>query len=216
MNDRIVERNQDAVFTSRQPNESINGGTIVVLGSTNLGTHARHYVEGLHLDLSRIRRIVALLQDTSAEVFVLGRVSSSAFCHLETSTACQTRALCEERGMRASGRQARGEVHSLAGYCLDSWGTEGFVQALSQTCDAAIIDSRVLFAHRKLWPSIEDRFNSDLLRHETIVDPFVRELTEAVSRAPIPIVLGGHSLVSGGLYALAEASLAPSDGGTSE
>jgi len=36
------------------------------------------------------------------------RVSSTTWSYLERETACRTRVLSEERGMRASGRQARG------------------------------------------------------------------------------------------------------------
>jgi len=43
-----------------------------------------------------------------------------------------------------------------------------------------------------------------LLEPTLIHDPWIREFTAAVRDAPIPILLGGHSLVSGGLYALAE------------
>jgi len=171
-----------------------------------LGPHTRRYIEASGLDVTRVRRITAILQDSTAEFFVLGRVASSAFAYLETRTSCQTRLLCEERGMRASGRQARGEVRSLAGLCLNEWGPCRFVRELGRLCDGALIDSRVLFAHRGPWPSTEDRFNSDLLRPENIRHPFVRQFTEAIQEATIPILLGGHSLVSGGLYALVEAS----------
>ena len=171
-----------------------------------LGAHTRRYIEASGLSLTCARSIMAILQDSMAELFVLGRVASSAFAYLETRTACQTRLLCEERGMRASGRQVRGEVRSLAGLCLNEWGAHRFVRELSRLCDGALIDSRVLFAHRGPWPSREDRFNSDMLRSENIRNPFVRQFTEAIQEATIPILLGGHSLVSGGLYALVEAS----------
>jgi hypothetical protein len=39
----------------------------------------------------------------------------------------------------------------------------------------------------------------------------VREFTQAALSAAVPVVLGGHSLVSGGLYALVEAAWARSN-----
>jgi hypothetical protein len=57
-------------------------------------------------------------------------------------------------------------------------------------------------AANKLWPSPADRFNSDLRRPNDIADSFLRNFTAAALAAPIPVVLGGHSLVSGGLLAL--------------
>jgi len=35
-------------------------------------------------------------------------------------------------------------------------------------------------------------------------DPFLRDFTRAALEAPIPVLLGGHSLMSGGLMALNE------------
>ena len=49
-----------------------------------------------------------------------------------------------------------------------------------------------------------DRFWSDLARPEQIEEPFLREFTQAAREASIPVLLGGHSLVSGGLMLLTE------------
>jgi hypothetical protein len=73
--------------------------------------------------------------------------------------------------------------------------------------DAAIVDSRVLLAHRlgadeHGWPSAEDRFASDLLLPERIADGWLRELTQAALASRIPILLGGHSLVGPGVRLL--------------
>jgi hypothetical protein len=73
---------------------------------------------------------------------------------------------------------------------------------------ALFLDSRVLFAHQGLWPSAADRFHSDLRQPGQITDPFVRDLTHAAMEAPMPVIMGGHSLVSGGMYALVEAAWA--------
>ena len=67
-----------------------------------------------------------------------------------------------------------------------------------------MVDSRVLLAHRlgpdeAAWPPAEDRFASDLLLHEQIADPWLRELTRAAAEAPIPVLLGGHTLVGPGV-----------------
>jgi hypothetical protein len=72
--------------------------------------------------------------------------------------------------------------------------------------NALILDSRVILAHRRSWPPAADRFHSDLRQPGRIEDPFLREFTAAAMGAPIPVVLGGHSLVSGGLWALVDAA----------
>lgn len=172
----------------------------------SVGPHTRRYLDSLELDTSHIDQALTYFTDRDAEVLVAGRVSASTWAYLEQETACRVRLFAEERGMRASGRQARDEAFSLLGFYLEEVGLKKFFVTLAKLSQAAFLDSRVLFAHRRTWPSAADRFYSDLRQPEKIGDPWVRRFTEAAIEAPIPIVLGGHSLVSGGLYALVEAA----------
>jgi len=71
---------------------------------------------------------------------------------------------------------------------------------------AAFIDTRPLFAHLGLSPSRKDRFLSDALAPEGIEDAWLREFTVAALGAPIPVVLGGSSLVAAGVQLLSEAA----------
>jgi hypothetical protein len=100
--------------------------------------------------------------------------------------------------------------HSILGELLDRDGPEAFAQTIARLADAAVIDTRVLMAHRHgadetAWPSSEDRFASDLLLGASIADPWLRALTASAAAAPPdgPILLGGHTLVNGGLRLLA-------------
>jgi hypothetical protein len=172
------------------------------------GPHARECLASLDLDTTALESALPLMLDRDATILVAGRVGSATWSYLERETACSTRILSEERGMRASGRQARGEVRSLLGYLLDAVGLERFFPTLATMGQALFLDSRVLFAHRGLWPSAADRFHSDLRQPLHIVDPFVRDLTQAAMSAPLPVIMGGHSLVSGGIYAIVEAAWA--------
>jgi hypothetical protein len=66
--------------------------------------------------------------------------------------------------------------------------------------DAGVVDTRVLLAHRhgadeRLWPTAEDRFASDLLLAPRVRDPWLQALTAAAADAPVPVALGGHTLV---------------------
>ena len=106
--------------------------------------------------------------------------------------------------MRASGRQARGEVQSLLNDYLDLVGVERFFVHLGRLGDAILLDSRVILASRGLWPCDADRFHADLLIDSQVSDPFLRALTLAARTAPVPVVMGGHSLVAGGLAVLLE------------
>jgi hypothetical protein len=155
------------------------------------------------LDLAPYRRCLPLLTDPSAEVLVAGRVGSQVWQYLERETACRVRVFSEERGMEAAAGE-RGAPRSLLAYHLQAVGLVRFFEELATLGGAAFIDTRVLLAHLGLRPSRADRFRSDLGRAHEIEDGFLRGFTEAAARAAIPVLLGGHSLVSGGLMALIE------------
>ena len=171
--------------------------------------HTRAFLDGLPLDTGHVVPAISAFLNRQAQVLISGRVSSRTMAYLERETLCRTRVLSEERGMRASGRLARGEARSVLGMHMEAVGMERFFQdVVPQLGHAAFIDDRVLWAHHGAWPSAEDRFNSDLFQVDRIADPFVRRFTEAALACPVPVVLGGHSLVSGGLCVLIEAAWA--------
>lgn len=182
------------------------GDLLILSRHPSAGPQTRLALEGLPLGEGsrRLDAAIKVLADPTAEVLVAGRVGAETWGHLEKETACRVRIVAEERGMRASGRQERGEVRSLLGYYLESVGPTAFCAALAQVSRAAFLDTRVLLAHTGRRPSTADRFYSDLGQPERIEDGWLRSFTAAVVNADIPIITGGHSLVSGGLYALTE------------
>jgi hypothetical protein len=200
---RELARNAASQFDVDTPTDLL---TLAIHPDT--ATHTRAYLDRLDLDTAHLDAALPLMLDRDAEILVAGRVSSATWTYLERETACRTRVLSEERGMRASGRQARGEVRSILGHYLDAVGLERFFETLATLGQAIFLDNRVIFAHRGLWPSAADRFHSDLRQPPHIADPFVRALTEAGMHAPVPVIMGGHSLVSGGMYAVIEAAWA--------
>lgn len=159
------------------------------------------------VDLARVHdRLLALrvvARDAGAELLLAGRTSAASLAWLERSTATRTRALIEERGMRTS-RAGQRPAASILGLLLERDGPGSLGTHLARFADAAIIDTRVLLAHRlgtdeARWPAAEDRFASDLLLAERIADPWLAELTAAAVSAEIPILLGGHTLVGPGV-----------------
>ena len=170
------------------------------------GPNLTRYVASIDFDLSAYEALLRALVDPSAEVVLAGRVGSQVWRHLEPETACRLRVFSEERGLRAAGREESGQPRSLLAFHLREVGCERFFAELSELGDAACIDTRPLLAHLGVRASRSDRFWSDLSRADMIEDPFLREFTAAASEAPIPVVLGGHSLVAGGLMLLTEAA----------
>lgn len=169
-----------------------------------IGPHLRRYVGELEWEAPQLDGVLAEMARVGGSLMVAGRVSEAAWAALERATRCWVRVFAEERGMRASGRQARGEVRSLLADHLERVGIAGFFDELARLANGLLLDSRVILAARGLWPSKRDRFNSDLHRWEEIEEPFLRRFTRAAAEAPLPVVLGGHSIVTGGLMALIE------------
>jgi hypothetical protein len=156
-------------------------------------------------------RLARLGRNPRGELLVAGRLAASTLRRLESGTACRVRALIEERGLRASAPLAGTETGaqrppgSVLGLLLDRDGPAAIGTIVERLADGALIDSRVLLAHRlgadeAGWPSPEDRFASDLLLGERVRDPWLQALTVAASDHAAPIALGGHSLVGPGLH----------------
>ena len=106
--------------------------------------------------------------------------------------------------MVSSGRLEKGEVFSLLADYIARVGFNGVFDILADHSQAAFIDTRVLLAHQRSWPSRSDRFLSDLGLADQVKDPWLREFTAAAQGAPIPVILGGHGLLSGDMLALCE------------
>ena len=160
----------------------------------------------------------AVAADRHAELVLAGRTSAATLAWLEGGAAARVRAWVEERGLRAASRLAQGARDAIAttpgagqrppasllGALLERDGPGSLGGLLARFGDAAIIDTRVLLAHRlgadeAGWPVAEDRFASDLLLPDAVSDPWLRELTASAAAAPIPVLLGGHSLVGPGV-----------------
>jgi len=178
---------------------SLQEGAAAMLGTIDVGT----------LPVERYREVMGILCDPAAELVVAGRVGSQAWQYLERETACRVRMFSEERGMAAAGAEHR--ARALLGYMIEDVGFERFFERMAEMGDALVLDTRVLEAHLGLHPSRADRYESDLYRPESIADTGLRALTAAAMAAPIPVLLGGHSLVSGGLMALNDAAWAEHD-----
>jgi CTP:molybdopterin cytidylyltransferase MocA len=166
----------------------------------------------------RLAELANVMSNRRAELLVAGRISASTLAWLERGVACRIRALVEERGLRAASSLAhsgtignRRPPRSVLGLLLDRDGPESLASTVAGLADASVIDTRVLIAHRagaddSRWPESEDRYASDLLLLASIADPWLRALTVSATTAPSggPILLGGHTLVNGGLRLIAE------------
>ena len=181
----------------------VDGPLDIVLGDRLAAAGADAYGIELGRVTAAIDAVRAAATDRRAQLVVAGRTSAATLAWLERSTASRTRAIIEERGLRTSIAGQRPPA-SVLGALLDRDGPGSLGDHLARLGDAAMVDTRVLLAHRlgadeSAWPAPEDRYASDLLLADRVADPWLRAVTHSVVAARIPILLGGHSLVGPGV-----------------
>jgi len=164
---------------------------------------------GARLEVPHLARLGEVIRDRAGELLVAGRIPASTLAYLESETACRVRAFVEERGMR-SARETR--PRSLLADWVGRLGPGELIRELAALADAVVLDTRVVMAalagssDAGAWPPAEERYASDFGDASRIATPWLRELTEAAAHAPVPVLLGGHALVSDGLRVIVDAS----------
>lgn len=167
-----------------------------------LPTLLRESLEGIPTDAAQA--LLEVLVRPGAELVVVGRMGGATLRQLEAGAACRVRLFSEERGMEAEGRVEGGCVRSLVGYLAERVDPEALVEAVCGLGDVVVWDTRVLMAHRGLWPPPEERFAADLMCEEGVRDPFFKRFVKACAGSGVPMLLGGHTLVSGALLLAVE------------
>jgi hypothetical protein len=171
------------------------------------------------LAIPHLQALRGLTADPRRELLVFGRSGSRTLSWLERNVRCRVRFLAEERGLRASSPLAiatdaalhttgpRRPPRATLGRLLAERGPDGLAAIAGELADGAIIDSRVLLADHlgadeAHWPSSADRFASDLLRPDQVTDAWLADLTRSAATAPIPVLLGAHTLAGPGIRLL--------------
>lgn len=185
----------------------------MILTASGLGGgRAKAALRAVGWSRDRLARAVDVLCRDLPEVALIGRVGTPIIDHINKHLRVRLRLFSEERGMKALRREEEGRVVSLVADLIDQVGPRRFFRQLEAVCSAVFFDTRVVFANRGRRVTEWDRFHSDLGMVEQIRDPWVRAFTEAAVQAQIPVVLGGHSVVAGGLWVLADQAIAARGG----
>lgn len=145
-----------------------------------------------------LNKFIKILSSKSSEIFVYGRINPLNLYMAERNIPCKIRFLSEERGLKIRGRASA----SLLEYIFQSENFDIFFKLFENICDGGIFDTRAVFSLFAGEYEQEDLYLSDMKMWEKIKNPFIKSFTKRVSESELPIILGGHSVVNGGLMAL--------------
>lgn len=148
-----------------------------------------------NIDLDKLLKI---LSSKSNEIFVYGRINPLNLYIAERDIPCKIRFLSEERGLKIRGKASA----SLLKHVFNSENFDNFFKLFENICSAGIFDTRVIFSLFAGKYDQEDVYLSDMKMWEKINNPFIKSFTKKISESKVPIILGGHSVVNGGLMAL--------------
>jgi len=162
------------------------------------------YLNSLDLEVTRIREILPQFTDQNSRLVIAGRAGASTWSYLEKNSACQLDVFSEGRGSYDESGEDRSA--NWLGSLFDKLGPENLVKFFTANGTGFFLDTRVLFDYMGDWPKRKDRFSSDLLDFESIDVDYLKRLTRVAREFPKPVVLGGHSMISGSLYLLSEAA----------
>ncbi|MBN1859457.1 hypothetical protein JW848_09665 [Candidatus Bipolaricaulota bacterium] len=179
---------------------------VLLLGATTWRSETFRAACEQNVDMSSIDAVLDTLTDRSGRLWLYGRVNPATWAWFQDKTACQTAGVIEGRGLRSyKGSSAGGAVPCVSGSLFSKGGWDSFFDSLAGHASAAILDTRPLLPIGSGAASTADRFRSDLLQAERIDNRGWKAFTLAAREASLPLLLGGHNLMSGGLYLLGRA-----------
>lgn len=143
-------------------------------------------------------KFIKILSSKSSEIFIYGRINPLNLYMAEKNIPCKIRFLSEERGLKIRGKASA----SLLEYIFKQENFDNFFKLFENICNGGIFDTRAIFSLFAGEYAQEDVYLSDMKIWQKIKNPFIKSFTKRVSESQVPVILGGHSIVNGGLMAL--------------
>ncbi|MFP4589809.1 MAG: hypothetical protein ACLFO3_07580, partial [Candidatus Acetothermia bacterium] len=162
------------------------------------------FLEEISLDTESHEEVLPHLTNSQAKLALGGRIGASTWSFVEHNAACRVNIYSENRGMHADTRLRDNGLPSLLASLAEEKGFETLFSELLASTSGLILDTRIIYRHFGIWPPARDRYWSDLGKPNRISVDLVKKMTEAALGQPKPILLGGHSLVSGSLYLMVD------------
>ena len=165
---------------------------------TNNSGNIGNYISNSIFKNIDLNKFIKVLSSKSSEIFVYGRINPLNLYMAEKNIPCKIRFLSEERGLKIRGKASS----SLLKYFFKSENFDNLFKLFENICDGGIFDTRIIFSLFAGEYEQEDVYLSDMKIWQKIKNPFIKFFTKKIAESKIPIILGGHSVVNGGLMAL--------------
>lgn len=161
----------------------------------------RGVIQSYALDtLPAVDRLITICRRPQQALMLIGRVSPGGWQALGRAARCQVLTIAEPELYPDVPPRTRSTV---APWVRARW-WDGFFADLGLSCDGIVFDNRPVLQALGLRAALEEIQAVDFPGREPIDQLLLRDLRAAADHAPLPILMGGRSLVTGGLYVLAE------------
>jgi len=179
------------------------------IGAEKVGPRTRQAMEQKPFIYPAVEHFARrLLSDAERPSLCLaGRVESSTLTFYRANFPMRMHCVMEGRGLRYLVDQKE-PVSTPTTRIVESSGFDALFDVLTAGVEFLAFDWRPTMAGLQRELSAEDRFLADLGQSEKISDPVLREFSRAAGRQDKELILGGHCLVSGGLWQLGRETLA--------
>jgi hypothetical protein len=185
----------------------------VLAVQSSVKPHAKRYITSTGLRTDRLEAAMPRLLGRHSQVTLIGRVNTALWGKAQSDIPGPKRLYVEERNMKSFGRDVRGEARTILADLYQALGARRFFAKLAEYSDVVLFDTRVLLYHLCSGISQADRFSSDLGEVAAIQHPLARDFTAAAIACDVPVILGGHNIVSGALWALVQEAWDRADAG---
>ena len=167
----------------------------------------RDYAQLFERAEEKLEALIPVISRDYRELILAGRIAGNIIAYINEWLRVRLRVFAEERGMKALGRIHRGEINAFLGLIMEDQSVDKLFRYFEAVGTAILWDNRPAIYHmKKGLPGDQerdlDRFLMDLFYPEAVKDPVLQSIADRAYRSGLPLLMGGHSLVSGGIYAL--------------
>jgi hypothetical protein len=173
------------------------------IGSERVGPRTREVLSQPIFENKSLDRFVERLrsEENRPTLCMAGRIETSTLQFYRANFPMRMHCLMEGRGLRYLVDQGETVVTPTSTIVREK-GFEGLFRVLTAGIEFLVLDWRPMMVGLNQHFAQEERFRADLLHVDHVKSPLLQQFAAAAVAQDKEIILGGHSLVSGGLWQL--------------